>query len=69
MRMLFSSSKSNVSSILTSRGTNIDLRMEVNNGEDLSESEIINLLHPQKEEPKKKINKPTPRGGRKLIRN
>jgi len=68
MRMLFSSSKSNVSSILTSRGGNIDLKMEVNNGDDVSENEIINLLHPQ-QEVKKKINKPAPRGGRKLIRN
>jgi len=68
MRMLFSSSKSNVESLLTSRGVTVALKMEVNNGDDVTESEILNLLHPKKEE-KKKINKPVPRGGRKLIRN
>jgi twinfilin-like protein len=68
MRMLFSTSKSNVSSILTSRGVSIDKVMEVNNGQDVVVDELITLLHPQKEV-KKKINKPTPRGGRKLIRN
>jgi len=66
-RMLFSSSKANVSSLATSRGGNIDLKLEVNNGEDVSAHEINILLHPAKVE-KKKINKPTPRGGRKLIR-
>jgi len=68
MRMLFSSSKQNVESLLTSRGVVTSLKMEVNNSEDVTESEITNLLHPQKEV-KKKINKPTPRGGRKLIKN
>jgi len=68
MRMLFSSSKQNVESLITSRSVTVSLKMEVNNGEDVTETEIIKLLHPQKEV-KKKINKPTPRGGRKLIRN
>jgi twinfilin-like protein len=68
MRMLFSSSKQNVESLLTSRDVKVALKMEVNNGEDVNEDEILKVLHPQKEV-KKKINKPTPRGGRKLIRN
>jgi twinfilin-like protein len=69
MRMLFSSSKANVSTLATSRGLDISLKMEVNNYEDVTEGEIIALLHPPKPEEKKKINKPTPIGGRKLIRN
>jgi len=68
MRMLFSSSKANVESLLTSRNIVVSLKMEVNNSEDVVENEMIKLLHPQKEV-KKKINKPTPRGGRKLIKN
>jgi len=67
MRMLFSSSKANVASLASSRGGNIDLKMEVNNGEDVAENEINLLLHPAKAETKK-IKKPTPRGGRKFIR-
>jgi len=69
MRMLFSSSKANVSSLATSRGLDINLKMEVNNFEDVTQNEIDTLLHPPKPEAKKVINKPTPRGGRKLIRN
>jgi len=67
MRMLFSSSKANVSSLISDRGGNIDLKLEVNTGEDVSENEINLILHPVKVETKK-ISKPTPRGGRKLIR-
>jgi len=66
MRMLFSSSKANVSSL--AKDMTIDLKMEVNNGEDVSESEITLLLHPPRAETPKKINKPTPRGGRRLIK-
>jgi len=68
MRMLFSSGKSHIESLLTSRNVSVDLKMEVNNESDVTETEILALLHPKKEE-KKKITKPTPRGGRKLIRN
>jgi len=68
MRMLFSSSKANVSSLVTSRDLSIALKLEVNNGYDVQRDEIYNQLHPPKIEAPKKINKPVPRGGRKLIR-
>jgi len=69
MRMLFSSSKANVSSLVTGRDMSITLKLEVNNGEDVQQTEIYNQIHPPKVDAPKKINKPTPRGGRKLIRN
>jgi len=68
MRMLFSSSKANVSSLASNNDMTIDLKLEINNGEDVAESEITNLLHPPRADTPKKINKPTPRGGRRLIK-
>jgi len=70
MRMLYSSSKANVSSIITNAGGTIDLRLEINAGSDLIEEEIFAQLHPQAAEKEQSFSRPSRpgKGGRKLIR-
>jgi len=69
-RMLYSSSKANVGEIVSSVGGKVDARIEINSPVDLSEEEILNTLHPQKEEKKQSFSKPSRPGAgqRKLIR-
>jgi len=71
-RMLYSSSKANVANILTSAipGTNADAKLEINAPSDISETVVVETLHPPKEEKKEVFAKPTRagKGGRKLIR-
>ncbi|EFA79852.1 putative protein tyrosine kinase [Heterostelium album PN500] len=70
MRMLYSSSKANVESLVTRQNTKVDLKLEVNNGSELSKSAIDSELHPPKPEEKKSFAKPTRpgAGSRKLIK-
>eukprot|EP01112_Ceratiomyxa_fruticulosa_P013115 TRINITY_DN366_c0_g1_i1.p1 TRINITY_DN366_c0_g1~~TRINITY_DN366_c0_g1_i1.p1 ORF type:complete len:347 (+),score=65.28 TRINITY_DN366_c0_g1_i1:199-1239(+) len=71
LRMLYSSSKANAESILTSTGTKIDLKIEVNQGSELTEHHLSHQLHPEKPEEKKTFSRPKgpAKGGRKLIRS
>ncbi|GAM25975.1 hypothetical protein SAMD00019534_091500 [Acytostelium subglobosum LB1] len=68
-RMLYSSSKANVESLVTKHSVKVDLKLEINNGTELTKSIIDNELHPQKAEEKKAFSKPTRpgAGARKLI--
>jgi len=70
MRMLYSSSKANVSEIFKSLGGKVDGKMEINTSEDVTEEALTNLIHPQKEEKKSAFVKPSRpgKGGRQLIR-
>ncbi|PRP77870.1 hypothetical protein PROFUN_08544 [Planoprotostelium fungivorum] len=70
MRMLYSSSKANVSNILTGVDGKIDTKFEINSPEDLNEEELVAQLHPVTEVKKAAFSKPTGpgKGTRKLIR-
>jgi len=70
LRMLYSSSKANVSDIFTKTGNTIALRLEVNAGSDIVEDEIYKQLHPQVAEKSTGFSKPSRpgKGARKLIR-
>lgn len=69
-RMLYSSSKANIENVLTTLGGRADLKLEVNQGEEVSQSNVFNQLHPPKEEKKEAFAKPKgpTRGGKRLIR-
>lgn len=71
MRMLYSSSKANVSEILVSAGGKIDCRIEVNTPDDISQELIDVTLHPPKEEKAAAFAKPVKpgKGARRLIRD
>eukprot|EP01133_Synstelium_polycarpum_P013752 gene13752-16220_t len=70
MRMLYSSSKANVESLITKNNVKIDLKLEINSASELSQSSIDNELHPPKPEEKKAFSKPARpgAGARKLIK-
>jgi len=69
-RMLYSSSKENVSNIMTNAGGKIEARLEINTPEDISEELVMNTLHPQKEEKKAAFSRPAKpgKGARTLIK-
>jgi len=71
LRMLYSSSKANIENILTSIGGKADVKLEVNQGEEVAPESIHNQLHPPKEEKKEAFAKPKgpTRGGKRLIRD
>jgi len=69
LRMLYSTSKSNVAGIAESKGITVDCKLEITNGPEFNESDITTILHPPKSESKKSFAKPKPKGGRQLIRN
>lgn len=70
LRMLYSSSKANIESILVSLGGKCAIKLEVNSGSELEGDVIHNQLHPPKEEKKEAFAKPKgpTRGGKRLIR-
>eukprot|EP01113_Clastostelium_recurvatum_P035735 TRINITY_DN5012_c0_g2_i1.p1 TRINITY_DN5012_c0_g2~~TRINITY_DN5012_c0_g2_i1.p1 ORF type:complete len:351 (-),score=39.59 TRINITY_DN5012_c0_g2_i1:90-1121(-) len=70
LRMLYSSSKANVEGIVTSMGGNVALKLEINQGNELSEGSLLSKLHPDKAEEKKAFSKPKgpSKGGKRLIR-
>jgi len=70
LRMLYSSSKANIENIVTSIGGKVDLKVEVNQGSEVTAENILNQLHPPKEEKKEAFAKPKgpTRGGKRLIR-
>jgi len=71
LRMLYSSSKANIENILTSIGGKVDVKMEVNQGEEVHPEAIHLQLHPPKEEKKEVFAKPKgpTRGAKRLIRD
>jgi len=69
LRMLYSTSKSNVAGIAESKGITVDCKLEITNAPEFNESDITTILHPLKAEQKKSFAKPKPKGGRQLIRN
>jgi len=70
LRMLYSSSKANIESILNQLGAKADLKLEVNQGSEVTEDSIVLQLHPPKEEEKKAFAKPKgpSKGGKRLIK-
>jgi hypothetical protein len=48
-RMLYSSSKANIENVLTSIGGKADVKIEVNQGDEVTQDNIDNQLHPPKE--------------------
>jgi len=70
LRMLYSSSKANIENILTQTGGKADLKLEINQGSELTEETISVQLHPPKEEEKKTFAKPKgpSKGGKRLIK-
>jgi twinfilin-like protein len=71
LRMLYSSSKANIENILSNLGGKTEVKMEVNNGSEVTKDSILAILHPQKEEEKKAFAKPKgpSKSGKRLIRN
>jgi len=71
MRMLYSSSKANVSDIINSQGGRIDAKVEVNVADEIDLEEITETLHPKKEEKLKGFSRPKKpgKGGARLIRD
>jgi len=71
LRMLYSSSKANIENIVTSLGSKVAVKLEVNQGAEVTKDSILAVLHPQKEEEKKGFAKPKgpTKGGKRLIRN
>lgn len=70
MRMLYSSSKANVADILSSQGATIHARVEASSPDDVDVDEILETLHPKKEEKAKGFSRPSRpgKGGARLIR-
>jgi len=71
LRMLYSSSKANIENIVTSLGSKVTVKLEVNQGSEVAPESILGVLHPQKEEEKKNFAKPKgpTKSGKRLIRN
>lgn len=68
LRMLYSTSKANVSNIAEKKGLTISAKFEIASGSEFVESEFSTTLHPPKAEEKKSFAKPKPKGTRKLIK-
>eukprot|EP01119_Soliformovum_irregulare_P003398 TRINITY_DN1389_c0_g1_i1.p1 TRINITY_DN1389_c0_g1~~TRINITY_DN1389_c0_g1_i1.p1 ORF type:complete len:339 (+),score=95.46 TRINITY_DN1389_c0_g1_i1:88-1104(+) len=71
MRMLYSSSKANVGSIMTSSGGTIDARLEINTSDEIVEDELMTQLHPVKAEATKNFSRPSRpgKGGARMIKS
>jgi len=69
LRMLYSTSKANVSNVAESKGIKIDCKLEITSSSEFNEEDIRLILHPPKAEQKKTFAKPKPMGGRQLIKN
>jgi len=69
LRMLYSTSKANVSGVAESNGIIANARIEITNAPEFNETDLRVILHPPKAAEKKTISKPKPTGGRQLIRN
>jgi len=71
LRMLYSSSKANIENIVTSLGGKVVVKLEVNQGSEVTSDSILAILHPQKEEEKKGFARPKgpAKSGKRLIRN
>jgi twinfilin-like protein len=69
-RMLYSSSKANVSNMLAASGGSIGTKFEINAGDDVTEENIHETLHPKKAEEKKAFSKPSRpgKGGARLTK-
>jgi len=68
LRMLYSTSKANVSSVAESNGIVANCRIEITNAPEFNENDLRPILHPPKPVEKKTISKPKPSGERKLIK-
>jgi len=68
LRMLYSTSKANVSSVAESNGITTDCKIEITNAPEFNEDDLRVILHPPKAAEKKVITKPKPAGGRQLIK-
>jgi len=70
LRMLYASSKANVTALFDQRNIEVNLKLEICKADEFSEDELMNLLHPAPVEKKivKKPQKAGGRGGRRLIR-
>jgi len=69
-RMLYSSSKANVSELINAAGGTIAVRLEVNAGEDIVEDEVFRQIHPTAPVKAQTFSRPMRpgKGARKLIK-
>jgi len=70
LRMLYASSKANVTALFEQRSIEVAIKLEICKGDEFSEQEFMAILHPAPVEKKvvKKPQKNSGRGGRRLIR-
>jgi len=70
MRMLYSSSKANVSNLLSAANAQIGAKFEINAADDVTEEQIFEALHPKKAEQTKTFAKPIRpgKGGARLTK-
>jgi len=68
MRMLYSSSKANVSNLLSSSNVQIAAKFEINSAEDINEEIFYESIHPKQAEKTKNFSKPSRpgKGGARL---
>jgi len=71
LRMLYSSSKANVSDIFTSQGFPINAKVEASGPDDIDEESVLDSLHPTKEDKSKNFARPkrVGKGGARLTRD
>lgn len=68
MRMLYSTSKANVTNILSTYNASVDAKFEINTAEDVTEEMVLETLHPKPVEAVKTFAKPSRpgKGGARL---
>jgi len=57
--MLYSSSKANVSNLLSTANAQIGAKFEINAPDDVTEEQVLEAIHPKKAEQVKTFAKPT----------
>jgi len=70
MRMLYSSSKANVSNLISAANAQLSAKFEINAADDITEEQLVETIHPKKAEQAKSFAKPTRpgKGGARLTK-
>jgi len=70
MRMLYSSSKANVSNLMSAANAQLSAKFEINAPDDVTEEQVFEAIHPKKVEQTKSFSKPTRpgKGGARLTK-
>lgn len=71
MRMLYSSSKANVTNLINAANGQLGAKFEINAPDDVTEEQVLDALHPKKAEQVKSFSKPVRpgKGGARLTKN